>query len=123
MMCVRVEYMAFLAYLILILYRYKACIYNIPCLNQSLMNLYSEGTVPRFSIWCVQYINVFVTKGFTVESPIGPLKSKVMLLQCSVDLPARAMVSNTKQFNGKHGCLYCYHPGKTEGSNHLQVIP
>ena len=54
-----------------------------------------------------------------MESPIGPLKSKVMLLQCSVDLPARAMVSNTKQFNGKYGCLYCYHPGKTEGSNHL----
>ena len=26
---------------------------------------------------------------------------------------------NMKRFNGKYGCLYCYHPGVTYEGNHL----
>lgn len=33
------------------------------------------------------------------------------LLMCSVDLPARSLCTNMKQFNGKYGCVYCKNPG------------
>ena len=33
------------------------------------------------------------------------------LLICSVDLPARSICANMKQFNGKYGCVYCENPG------------
>ena len=35
---------------------------------------------------------------------------KVFPLICSADSPARAIVRNCKQFNGKHGCDWCEHP-------------
>ena len=38
------------------------------------------------------------------------------LLQCSLDLPARALVMN---INGKHGCCYCDASGKTPPGDHL----
>ncbi len=31
----------------------------------------------------------------------------------SADSPARAIVKNCKQFNGKHGCDWCEFPGET----------
>ena len=37
---------------------------------------------------------------------------KVFPLICSADSPARAIVRNCKQFNGKHGCDWCEHPGE-----------
>jgi len=40
-----------------------------------------------------------------VQTPAGKMKCHAMLLQCSVDLPARALVLNSKQFNGKYGCF------------------
>ena len=36
---------------------------------------------------------------------------RAALLMCSVDLPARCLIANMKQFNGKYGCLYCENPG------------
>ena len=38
---------------------------------------------------------------------------------CSVDLPARAIVLNMKQWNGAHGCLYCESPGTVLPGDHL----
>ena len=65
-------------------------------------------------------IHVFIhVSGIQVSTPQGQLTAKAMLIQCSVDLPARAMVTNTKQFNGKFGCIYCYNPGTTHPSNPL----
>ena len=40
--------------------------------------------------------------------------SKAILLNCSVDLPARAMLSSIGM-----GCLYCEDAGTTVGSDHL----
>lgn len=34
-----------------------------------------------------------------------------MILLCSVDLPAKAIVANSKQYNGKHGCNTCEDEG------------
>lgn len=36
----------------------------------------------------------------------------VFPLVCSADSPARAIVKNCKQFNGKYGCDWCEHPGE-----------
>ena len=44
---------------------------------------------------------------------------RAILLTCSVDLPARAMITNMKQWNGANGCLYCEEEGTTIGCDHL----
>ena len=33
--------------------------------------------------------------------------TRAMLLTCAFDLPARALVLDMKQFNGKYACVYC----------------
>ena len=38
---------------------------------------------------------------------------------CSLDLPAKATVLNTKQFNGQHGCTHCEDEGVTRTTTHL----
>ena len=59
--------------------------------------------------------------GFVVSTPDGDeLNVRARLLMCSVDLPARAIVLNGKQFNGEHGCSYCEDPGVARASSHLQ---
>lgn len=42
-----------------------------------------------------------------------------ILLRDSFDLPARAMATNMKQWNGAYGCLYCEDSGTTVGGDHL----
>ena len=44
-------------------------------------------------------------------TPNGVMVSHSLLLAVSVDLPARALVLNTKQYNGKWGCCYCEYEG------------
>ena len=42
------------------------------------------------------------------------------------DLPARAMVRNSMQFNGEYGCTFCEQPGETlttEQGGHPLVYP
>jgi len=43
--------------------------------------------------------------------------SKVVLLACSCDLPAKCLMLNTIQFNGMYGCSKCYQPGITAKTN------
>lgn len=54
--------------------------------------------------------------GINVDTPDGKHTAHAVLLQCSADLPARASMTNMKNFNGLYGCLYCTNPGKTETS-------
>lgn len=42
-----------------------------------------------------------------------PFNMKVLVVCCSCDLPARAMIQNFIQFNGFYGCCSCEQPGKT----------
>ena len=46
----------------------------------------------------------------------GRITLRTTLLMCSVDLPARCLCANMKQFNGKHGCIYCENPGTARPS-------
>ena len=57
--------------------------------------------------------------GFPVDTPHGPVIAKAMLLMCTLDLPAKAIVMNMKQFNGQHGCTYCEDEGVPRRSRHL----
>ena len=61
----------------------------------------------------------YLSSGITVETPAGSMVARGILLHCSVDLPARAMICNMKQWNGAHGCLYCTEQGTTVGGDHL----
>ena len=49
--------------------------------------------------------------GILVKNECGDRVVRAALLICSVDLPARSMCANMKQFNGKYGCVYCENPG------------
>ena len=59
---------------------------------------------------------VYITIWCLVETPAGVMVARGILLACSVDLPARAMISNMKQWNGANGCLYCEEEGSTIGT-------
>lgn len=53
-------------------------------------------------------------------------KMRATILNCVCDLPARCLVSNSMQFNGKYGCWFCLQPGETYTTNkggHVQVYP
>ena len=46
---------------------------------------------------------------------------KERLLMCSVDLPARALVLNMKQFNGRYGCCYCEDKGVLRSTSAVKM--
>ncbi|XP_064468860.1 uncharacterized protein LOC135383250 [Ornithodoros turicata] len=46
-----------------------------------------------------------------VNSAGEKIASRVHVVCAVVDSPARAALLNMKQFNGFHGCPWCYHPG------------
>ena len=54
-----------------------------------------------------------------MQTPDGPMNAGVILINCSLDLPARAIVLNTKQWNGAFGCLYCEDQGTVLDGDHL----
>ena len=45
--------------------------------------------------------------------------AKARLLMCTLDLPAKAMLLNMKQFNGEYGCTYCKDKGEPRATTHL----
>lgn len=49
-----------------------------------------------------------------VVTPDGLRKLHCVLLMAALDLPARALVLNMNQFNGKYGCSFCNDEGVTE---------
>ena len=55
-----------------------------------------------------------------VVTPDGRLLIKAHLLAVTVDLPAKAMVANMKQYNGKFGCSICMDEGESRASCPMQ---
>ena len=71
-----------------------------------------------YSVIHVLYIYI----GVQVVSPDGVThNSRAMLLLSSCDLPAKALVSNMKAYNGKYGCATCKDMG-AGSSNPLHRI-
>ena len=58
-------------------------------------------------------MTLYFLLGVPIQSPSGTTVGRGILLMTSVDLPARAIVLNMKNFNGSHGCCYCLHSGET----------
>ena len=65
------------------------------------------------------YFYLIWTAGCVFQTAMGLQRCRARLVLVTCDLPARAMVLCMKQFNGRYGCCYCYHPGKTVGDDHL----
>lgn len=55
--------------------------------------------------------------GITVQTPDGIMNSKAMILLCTADLPAKAKVANSVQYNGYYGCNTCNIRGQYLGHN------
>ena len=49
--------------------------------------------------------------GIVVETPEGTKVCRTVLLCATLDLPAKAAVTNTKQWNGEYGCSVCLDKG------------
>lgn len=66
----------------------------------------------KMCILCVCNI-IICFLGITTRIEDQTLLVKAQLLIVSLDLPARALVANMKQFNGKFGCSVCFDEGKS----------
>lgn len=53
-----------------------------------------------------------VTISITSENQVNEINVKAMLVVATMDLQARAYVTNMTQHNGDHGCLYCMESGQ-----------
>ena len=87
-------------------------------LVSELNELFEKGLSRYFQI-IMQLIFYIIVVGVNVTTPDGLFTCHVALLLCSVDLPARAIVGNMKQFNGKCGCIYCEDTGRTRPGSYL----
>ena len=65
----------------------------------------------------VTRIGLHSSSGFFVDSPDGQVVAMARLVMCSLDMPAKAMVFNMKQFNSE--CSYCEDKGETRSTSHL----
>lgn len=54
-----------------------------------------------------------------MQTPDGAMNADAIVINFSVDLPARALVMNMKQWNGISGCLYCEDEGTVVDGDHL----
>ena len=59
-----------------------------------------------------QQIDHLSTVGLAINLPTEIITIKAKLVLGIFDLPAKAIVLSTKQYNGKFGCSVCLHPGK-----------
>ena len=61
--------------------------------------------------------------GITMLTPVGIKTIRAKLLTGVFDLLAKAPLLNMKQFNGKHGCSSCTHPGTRLTNNARIYLP
>jgi hypothetical protein len=54
-----------------------------------------------------------------VTTPEREKRIRCILLMSAVDLPARALLLNMKQYNGMYGCSFCYSEGTTKRGSPL----
>ena len=65
------------------------------------------------------YIILWFIEGLDAATPEGQKKIRCILLMSAVDLPARAILLNMKQYNGMYGCSFCYSEGTTKRGSPL----
>ncbi len=67
----------------------------------------------------IEKIEKLKSVGISVMTPAGEKIVKTILLSGVFDLPAKASVMNTTQFNGNYGCNYCTDKGKMVMRTHV----
>ncbi|XP_048246521.1 uncharacterized protein LOC125377412 [Haliotis rufescens] len=84
--------------------------YLLPCL------LFCQSEKPNMQTYLASLMQTLdrFQKGIEIDTFLGKKFVKGLLLAVCVDLPARAMVLNMKQFNGKYGCNVCHAEGETQ---------
>lgn len=71
----------------------------------------------------IESLNRFSTLGISITTPEGLVTIRTKLVMGVFDLPAKSAVLCAKQFNGKHGCSVCLHPGTLVSRNHRVYLP
>lgn len=71
----------------------------------------------------VEELNALCETGFSWNNNGSKFMSKVFPIICTADAPARAMLQNFNQFNGKYGCGFCEHEGERieRGRGHSRI--
>lgn len=64
-----------------------------------------------------KYLRQLSTHGVKIKTPSGEHTIRGKLVMAVCDLPAKAIVLNSKQYNGKYGCSVCLHPGERLPNN------
>ena len=68
-------------------------------------DLYQKGK--KIITYCTNELKHHFIIGIQVQTPVGTLTCKAMILLCTADLPAKAKVANSVQYNGYFGCNTC----------------
>lgn len=63
--------------------------------------------------------NLYETGIVWEPSRATEVTSRFVVTVCSVDSPARSLITRTKQFNGYYGCLFCYAKGERNSQKHV----
>lgn len=80
--------------------------------NILLTGLWFGSSKPKMNTFLSPFVNEckkLEEEGFLFPGEL--VSRKVFVLVCSSDSPARAMLRNCKQYNGKFGCDWCEHEG------------
>ena len=89
-------------------------------LVDSANSLYTKGMHDVYISATIMFSGCIILAGIEVLTPEGTIKTvKAAIVAVSCDLPARAIVLNMRQFNGKQGCHLCEDEGTTDPNNHL----
>ncbi|XP_064474212.1 uncharacterized protein LOC135388539 isoform X2 [Ornithodoros turicata] len=97
-------------------------------LHPAVAGLWFGKTKPNFKAFFhpfVKTMNRLSTQGFKWSNAEGEVTTKVFPGPCTVDSVARAPLVNMHQFNGRFGCLWCFHEGEViaKGRGHTRVYP
>jgi len=99
--------------------------------NMIISGLWFGENKPNMNIYLLPIFRELLSlerKGVEVRSPSLPYSfvSRAIVLAGTCDLPAKSLILNTMQFNGKHGCGKCLDPGVTYHTStrgHTHVYP
>lgn len=88
--------------------------------NMLLAGLWFAKAKPVMSSYLrpiVEEVNHLYSTGILVHTPDGMKLCQAMMLCTCLDLPAKATVTNMKQWNGENGCSVCLDKGDNTAGN------
>ena len=72
-----------------------------------------------YLIMTYESMGLWLHTGILFDTPYRPKICKARLLLVTLDLPAKAIVMNTKYYNGEKSCQFCLQSGTTLPDNPL----